>query len=151
MNIREKRLEELKKKTDPVDASNMIEFILRARQLPKHNRQNIVKSMIKAFNEAGNLALLRAFEEGILTEEEWININKKYGINIEEMGTILGAYFAKQKIKDECLIVTEEGTNIYKNKEFVYDRFKVLAITPKEALEKIEIENVNDILTSKLQ
>ena len=81
MNIREERLKELKQKTDPVDAKGMIESLLRARNLPQHERDKIIMDMEKAFEDAGNLSLLRAFEEDILTEKEWISMRDKYNFD----------------------------------------------------------------------
>ena len=70
MDIRKERSEDLKRKTNPVDASKLIEKLLLAKNLPQHQKNLLIDDMERAFEEAGNLSLLRAFEEGILTENE---------------------------------------------------------------------------------
>ena len=141
-------LDDLKQRTDPVDATELIELLIKSRNLPKSAKDKIVKDMEKAFYEAGNISLLRAFEEKILTEKEWLEIKDKYGLTIEDMGTILGAYFAGQKKKEDVVAVTHPNTTIHKNKDFIYKRFKVRIMTPTEALDQLKKDNVTDVVTN---
>jgi len=152
MDIRKERSEDLKRKTNPVDASKLIEKLLLAKNLPQHQKNLLIDDMERAFEEAGNLSLLRAFEEGILTENEWLDMRDNKGFEIKDMGTVLGAFFAKQIQKDksdDCVIVTQPETNIYKEREFIRKRFGIKMITPEEGIEIMRKKNKGiDILTN---
>ena len=135
-------LEKLRKETKLADAFPLLEKIREISKNSPEAKQEFIKSIKSGFESSGNCCLMRAFLEGIMTEEEWIEMRDKFGFSISDIGVVLLAVFGKTEKKDEvAVIVTMPDTTISKHKEFIEKRFKVFVKTPPEIMEELKKEN----------
>jgi hypothetical protein len=135
------KLERLREATRVAPADELIKLIATGAPLTQEERDRISATLLKAEERVGNFALERAFLERILTEEEWQIIHSAWGLSIGDMGCILLPVFErKNHPDDEVVLVTTHGSPIYKNKDFILERFKVMVLDPKEAVDLLEKE-----------
>lgn len=142
MNNREKEeIERIKRATTETDALPLIKMCLDIKDKSKEEREEFKKTLKEAFDETGSLFLMRAFIEGDMTEEEYLQWAAK-GIDISLFGSILQGYYMKKDKKipedDEVVVVTSIDSNSYKHKEELMKRFHIMIIDPNEALTFLE-------------
>ena len=138
------KLEHLKEITGVAPADELIKLIVNGPSMSPSMRESIIDALNKAGERVGNFALERAFLEGILTEEEWRLIHSERGLSIGDMGCVLMPIFEKEKNPDEeVALMTTHDSPIYKNKEFILERFKVMVMDPKEAVDLMNKEDNN--------
>jgi len=131
-------LQRLKEGTKFHDLSSQdIDFLIKARGFPQEERDAISDRLTKAFIKDGSQKLMRAFLEGIMTEQEWLDWKGK-GLDETDFSTMLGAFFAKRDKythDDEVVhIVTNRGSNIWKHRVKLGKRFGVHIISEEEAV-----------------
>ncbi len=145
-----KKIENIKKKTKPVDALPLFEFMMDKKgKLTKEEKDGFLNSMHESFEDVGNMLLDRAFTDGFMTENEFKDIQKKYSLTISDFATILQAHYNRKdgefdKTGKVCLM-TMEDSDIYKHKEFVKKRFDVDVMSCKEFIDKIPPEEMKKI------
>lgn len=136
------KLERLKEATKVVPADELVKMIANGVSLTPEMRERIVDTLEKTGEQVGNFALERAFLEGILTEEEWQQIHSERGLSIADMGSILLSVFEKKnRPGDEVGLVTAHGSPIYRNKDFILERFRVMVLDPGEAVDLFDKED----------
>ena len=138
-----RRLQELRDNTRLVhlDKDSVVaKRLFGIQKLPDEEKKELVDIIASASEKAGNWALLRAFEEKVLSEQEWLEIKEKRGLTISDMGCILLPFFKNRdnpdgSLDDIIVIMTLEGSNIYNQRDFIKERFWVNVTTPDEIKE----------------
>ena len=135
-----KRIEELKKHLALKDGTDLIKYIDKlGKKSNQVERDKFLEALKRGFEGTGQYGLERAFLDGTIKPEEWIDWRDNLGITVEDMGTVLPPYYGKKDgtLKEKAYIVTMEHTTIFKYKDMFKKRFDVNIVTCKEALEKI--------------
>ena len=135
-----KKLDELKRKTRPVDALPLIKYMLDNREsMGVEERKNFIDGLKEGFEKASMVLLDRCFTEGLMTEIEYLDIKERYHLEDTDFCTVLQAYFSIVdgfvKDSDKCYLATVDTSNIYKCKEFIFQRFGVDVRSVQECIE----------------
>ena len=99
----------------PVDATPLFDMIKKVRD--KGNVVEIAaskKALKDAFESTGNIALERAFKDGIVTEDEWMHWRDDWNVQLSSMAALLQGYFNKKdgyvKDKEQVIVLTMPRT-----------------------------------------
>jgi hypothetical protein len=138
-----KKLDEIKRKTRPVDAMPLIKAMLDNRNtMTSDDKKKFIDVMKDSFEKTALLLLDRCFTEGLMTEVEYFDIKEKYHLEYSDFCTVLQAYFSIidgfVKKGDKCYLATVDDSNIYKCKEFIFQRFGVDVKSVQECIEIME-------------
>ena len=146
-DFEQKELERLKSLTGVHTMSGEdIDLMLKAINLPIETRERIMNDLQKGFKKDGSNRLMRAFIEGVMTEQEWLAW-KAQGLDEEDFSTILGALDAQKQITDgdTLKVVTTPDSNLFRLREQIQIRFGIEIMEVgeanrimKEQLEKVE-------------
>ncbi len=148
-----KKIEEIKERTRPVDASPLIKAILSGDKMSVDERKEFLHVILKGFKRTGELLLDRAFIEGLMTEKEYLELKKKYNLVEEDYAVILQAYFNRKDglcdDDDGFVVVTTPDSNVFKCRDFIKKRFNVDVKSPKECIELIKEERKRELKNVK--
>jgi hypothetical protein len=142
-----KRLKELRELTQMVDAKPLIERMFdKSGELSDEQRRVFQDSVMRSFEIGGNVAIERAFLEGVLTEEEWVRIRDELRIPVSDFGIVLTAVMnSKTPEGDETVIATIKTSPIFMNKDFLIKRFGVSIMCAEEIEILIKNEMKNEV------
>ena len=137
------RLNQLKQETRTVDAKGMLKLMMEdVPKMSKEDREGMRDCMEKAFEENGKKVIERGLLEGLFSEKEWKEWQKKYNFDNSDFGSVLNGVFIRQdkpiKGDDEIIIVSTQDSEIYKARDFLQKRFKVIILDAEEGLKKIQ-------------
>lgn len=131
---------EILKKHKPVDASKMLTKLIQT-DLTEDERQQCIDVIRQTYDEGGNELLLVAFQDKLLTEEEFIEMKNKYLLEPSDWMPVLQAYYNKPKSKeDKVVVITMEDSPIHRAKGFILKRFKIEVKTANEMVKMIDEE-----------
>lgn len=137
------KIADIKEKTKPVSGLELMKYLYN--EAPKMNdkeRKELQDSIEKGFYESGRLLLDRAFTDGTLTEEEYLDMKNKFGLDITELSPILLAYYDDKdgyaKKGDKIVLMTVKHSPIYKNKEFLMKRFNITICCVEECIDMMK-------------
>jgi hypothetical protein len=119
-----------------------LESLIDARTLPKEAREDLAKRLEEATVRDGNNRLLKAFYEGVMTEQEWLDWRAK-GLTVLDFSTILGALEAGRELQkkgENLMVVTEKGSNIWNHRTELGKRFGLHIIDLGRANKMMEAE-----------
>jgi hypothetical protein len=140
----QEELERLKHKTEISTLTPAeIQLMIKAKDLPTEIRLAMAGNMVDFFNRDGRDKLMRAFLEGVMTEQEYLAWKQK-GVEEGDFSTILGAYYAKADgfVPDgvPLVVVTTSECIIFKLRDELAIRFGLNIIDLDEANAQMEEE-----------
>lgn len=137
----QEKIKRIKERLEPVNAAPIIELAQHVISVTE-NTQPFAEAIKKSFAETGAVALDAAFTEGVITEEEWKDWQKRFGVGTHDIAPALQAYYnmLDGKLPDGVVVVTMENSPLHKLKHILLEKLDVLIITAEEANELIEEE-----------
>lgn len=144
-NIKQERIEKIKRATEPIDAIPIIKFLMENKdKFSPEERNKMVEALEEGFEKAGILLIERAIMEGDITEEEYKEYLSK-GIKPFDLSPVLQAYYHVKddkcnKCKDKAIIITNKDTPLYINRKELKQKFGVIIQTPKDAIKLLKKE-----------
>ena len=130
-------IERVKDLSIPDDASAFFKFFP---FLSDEQKEIMKKLFTDTYDKAGNLMLLRAFNDGSVTEAEYKQW-EEWGMSPKDLVPILQAHFCRSdgsiEQDDEVYLVTLKECPMFRNKDFFEKKFNVTIV---------DVEKVNEIM-----
>lgn len=144
-SYKKRKIEEIKRKTKPVDAMPLIKFITEnSGSMTDDEKKTFMDVVEKSFDSVGKMLIDRALTEGVMTEKEYVEISEKYNLSCGDFGVFLQGYFNRKdgiiNEKDKIVVVAVKSSSLYKCREFIFKRFAVVVLSCEECIEMIDKE-----------
>ncbi|GAI85836.1 unnamed protein product, partial [marine sediment metagenome] len=92
-NERKERILKMK----PIDAKPLLKIALKIGEKGTSEQKKLFRESIQeSFAKSGEIMLMRALDEGVVSEKEWMDLRDKYGLEESDIGVLLQGYFNKK-------------------------------------------------------
>jgi len=125
-----------------LDAS-FFDMMKQMRNEPKEIRDAFLKTLKSGFKDAEKAIVKKAVDEGIITQEEYDKLRKKYMYDgISSLASYIDAVrLQRAKPEDKAIFITMPETPLFKDRKELKKRFGVIIKNPSEQIEVFKKED----------
>jgi hypothetical protein len=120
-----------------IDVSHVFDELRRISEMSVEERVALAERVRRDSVKYGRVLVDRAIREKVFGRSEWLYF-QELGLGYVEMDCLLTAYFdsiSKSQDYDKFGLLTSVNSPIWRNKDFIFERFKLKVISMDELME----------------